>query len=291
MTCLRTVHSYNLQALTVQRYAEQLRAGNAAALRTALTAGAARALTTCANLLVMALSFWYGGREVERGRMSAEDVLRVFFALLFAVMGLDQARNTFPDLAHGKAAVARLFEGALVCSRTGAHSTLRDALRSAHTVHATVCAAFARWRVLCTAALFPASHSAHATTHATGRKRFAAFAVIDRQSEIDPAVATGTTLASQAAGELELQQVRFAYPARPAVPVLHHFSLRAAAGKVTALVGASGSGKSTVVGLVERFYDVSAGAIYFDGVDVRQLSLPWLRRQARDCRSCTARAA
>ena len=88
---------------------------------------------------------------------------------------------------------------------------------------------------------------------------------------------------TQAAGELDFSRIYFAYPACPAVPVLHDFSLRAAAGKVTALVGASGSGKSTVVGLVERFYDVTSGAIYLDGMDVRQLSLPWLRRQVRVC--------
>ena len=94
-------------------------------------------------------------------------------------------------------------------------------------------------------------------------------------------MATGATPSIQASGELDFNRIHFAYPACPAVPVLRDFSLRAAAGKVTALVGASGSGKSTVVGLVERFYDVSAGAIYLDGVDVRQLSLPWLRRQVR----------
>ena len=116
ITCLRDVHSYNLQAVMVQRYAQQLRAGNAAAVRTALSQGAARAVTGSSHMLLLALAFWYGGREVELGRMSAEDVLRVLFAMLFAVLSMDQARTTFPDLKHGKAAVARLFQGALATS-------------------------------------------------------------------------------------------------------------------------------------------------------------------------------
>lgn len=57
------------------------------------------------------------------------------------------------------------------------------------------------------------------------------------------------------------------------------FTLDIAPGKVTALVGESGSGKSTVVALIERFYDVDGGQVLVDGADVRQLSLPWLRRQ------------
>jgi ATP-binding cassette subfamily B (MDR/TAP) protein 1 len=44
-----------------------------------------------------------------------------------------------------------------------------------------------------------------------------------------------------------------------------------------ALVGSSGSGKSTVVGLLQRFYDPTAGAVLLDGVDIRQLQLRWLR--------------
>ena len=116
VTCLRDVHSYNLQDVMVQRYAQQLRAGNAAAVRAALSQGAARAVTGSTHMLLLALAFWYGGREVELGRMSAEDVLRVLFAMLFAVLSMDQARTTFPDLKHGKAAVARLFQGALATS-------------------------------------------------------------------------------------------------------------------------------------------------------------------------------
>jgi ATP-binding cassette subfamily B (MDR/TAP) protein 1 len=59
------------------------------------------------------------------------------------------------------------------------------------------------------------------------------------------------------------------------------FSLHVAAGKTTALVGSSGSGKSTVVQLIERFYDPLAGSVLLDGRDLRSLPLRWLRKQVR----------
>ncbi|CAZ82915.1 unnamed protein product [Tuber melanosporum] len=71
--------------------------------------------------------------------------------------------------------------------------------------------------------------------------------------------------------------VKHIYPSRPEVPVIHDMSLIVPAGKVTALVGASGSGKSTIVGLVERFYDPVGGSVYLDGHDISQLNLRWLR--------------
>ena len=58
-----------------------------------------------------------------------------------------------------------------------------------------------------------------------------------------------------------LQGVTFAYPSAPDQPVLHDFSLSVPAGKMVALVGQSGSGKSTIVSLIERFYDVQAGQV------------------------------
>ncbi len=60
---------------------------------------------------------------------------------------------------------------------------------------------------------------------------------------------------------------------------LDRFNLEVPAGKVTALVGASGSGKSTIVSLVERFYDPDGGAAFLDDVDLRDLNLKWLRTQ------------
>lgn len=73
------------------------------------------------------------------------------------------------------------------------------------------------------------------------------------------------------------EHVRFAYPARPAHPVLQDLSLVIEPGQTVALVGPSGAGKTTVFQLLQRFYDIEAGAIRFDGADLRALLLADLR--------------
>jgi ABC-type glutathione transport system ATPase component len=105
--------------------------------------------------------------------------------------------------------------------------------------------------------------------------------VVDRQSEIDASKPEGEEISDSAPGEVELRDVTFAYPTRPDVPVFRHFNLHVPAGKVTALVGESGSGKSTIVNLVERFYDVQEGMVLVDGVNVKALSIQSLRAKVR----------
>ncbi|MEM7350836.1 MAG: ABC transporter ATP-binding protein [Acidobacteriota bacterium] len=80
---------------------------------------------------------------------------------------------------------------------------------------------------------------------------------------------------AQVAGELAFDQVGFAY--REGFPVLHDLDLDIAAGRTTALVGATGSGKTTVLKLLLRFYDVTSGHVRLDGRDLRQLHLGDLR--------------
>ena len=79
-----------------------------------------------------------------------------------------------------------------------------------------------------------------------------------------------------AVGAVSFSGVRFGY--EPGPPVLDHFDLDLAAGQSVALVGGTGSGKSTVARLLIRFYDVERGSITIDGVDIRDLSLHDLRR-------------
>lgn len=78
-------------------------------------------------------------------------------------------------------------------------------------------------------------------------------------------------------GRIEFQSVDFAYPTRPDVLVLKGFSLSIPAKTTAALVGSSGNGKSTVIALLQRFYDVSGGTVSIDGIDIRDFDHKWLR--------------
>ncbi|XP_022813968.1 multidrug resistance protein 1B-like [Spodoptera litura] len=82
-----------------------------------------------------------------------------------------------------------------------------------------------------------------------------------------------------AEGTIELKNVVFQYPSRPDVPVLKGVSLTVKRGQSVALVGHSGSGKSTIIQLISRYYDVVSGSVCVDNIDVRELSVRWLRSQ------------
>lgn len=101
---------------------------------------------------------------------------------------------------------------------------------------------------------------------------------IDRASPLDPTNELGDKL-DHVEGTVELRHIKHIYPSRPEVVVMEDVSLLIPAGKKTALVGASGSGKSTIVGLVERFYEPVSGQVFLDGHDISTLNLRWLRQQ------------
>lgn len=101
---------------------------------------------------------------------------------------------------------------------------------------------------------------------------------IDRLSPLDATNDQGE-IPDSALGAIRLDHIKHIYPSRPEVVVMKDVSLTIPAGKTTALVGASGSGKSTIIGLVERFYEPVGGTIYLDDRDITTLNLRWLRRQ------------
>ncbi|KAF9874829.1 ABC transporter [Colletotrichum karsti] len=106
------------------------------------------------------------------------------------------------------------------------------------------------------------------------------FKLIDRASDIDPFDKSGEQ-PKETVGVVDLENITFAYPTRPGVTVLDQFSLHIPAGKVTALVGSSGSGKSTIIGLIERWYNPKNGTIKLDGTPIDRLNLNWLRKNVR----------
>jgi ATP-binding cassette subfamily B multidrug efflux pump len=101
------------------------------------------------------------------------------------------------------------------------------------------------------------------------------FEILDTQAEVQDAPDAAPLDAVR--GEVLFEQVHFGY--RPDAPVIKGMTLEARAGQIIALVGPTGAGKTTIINLLTRFYEVDSGRITIDGTDIRQLKKAGLRRQ------------
>mmetsp|Transcript_3860 Transcript_3860/g.8500 ORF Transcript_3860/g.8500 Transcript_3860/m.8500 type:complete len:1014 (+) Transcript_3860:3-3044(+) len=99
------------------------------------------------------------------------------------------------------------------------------------------------------------------------------------QSPIDPLDDENGDMLLNFAGKITLRNVSFAYPSRPDVMVLKRFNLEIMPGETVALVGESGSGKSTIVQLVQRFYDATEGEVLIDDLNIKAINVPALRQK------------
>lgn len=104
------------------------------------------------------------------------------------------------------------------------------------------------------------------------------FETIKRKPNIDAYDTSGVIL-ENIKGGIELKDVYFRYPARPDVQIFAGFSFYIPSGTTAALVGQSGSGKSTIISLLERFYDPEAGEVLMDGVNLKNFQVKWIREQ------------
>lgn len=102
--------------------------------------------------------------------------------------------------------------------------------------------------------------------------------MLEREPNIKMGKGVGDAV-EQYEGTVTFHGTSFAYPTRPDRVVLKNFEIHIGAGEYVAICGSSGSGKSTIVSLLERFYDPTSGAVLVDGRDIRELSLQGLRMQ------------
>ncbi|RVW19244.1 ABC transporter B family member 2 [Vitis vinifera] len=104
------------------------------------------------------------------------------------------------------------------------------------------------------------------------------FEMIERNTISNTNSKTGRQL-HKLEGHIQFRDISFSYPSRPDILIFNKLCFDIPSGKIVALVGGSGSGKSTVISLIERFYEPLAGEILLDGNDIRLLDLQWLRQQ------------
>ncbi|KAI8562859.1 hypothetical protein RHMOL_Rhmol03G0068100 [Rhododendron molle] len=107
---------------------------------------------------------------------------------------------------------------------------------------------------------------------------FMMFETITRKPEIDIYDNEGKKL-HDICGDIELRDVYFSYPARPDEQIFNGFSLSIPSGMTVAMVGQSGSGKSTVISLIQRFYDPLSGQVLIDGINIKDFQLKWVREK------------
>uniref|UniRef100_H3G523 Multidrug resistance protein ABC superfamily n=1 Tax=Phytophthora ramorum TaxID=164328 RepID=H3G523_PHYRM len=105
------------------------------------------------------------------------------------------------------------------------------------------------------------------------------FAILDTASVIDAEKEGEGVIPDSCKGKIEAVNVNFTYPSRPEAQILRDYNVTIEPGQTVAFAGASGGGKSTLIALIERFYDPTSGTIYLDGRDVKTLNVKWLRSQ------------
>jgi len=238
---IRTVAAFNRERESLSQYERELETPVKSGIKQGVVSGMAIGAVQFVMYCSYAVALVYGVFRITEGEYDGG----VLFATLLGGFSLGQAAPVVANFAKGRSSGARLFKTIERQPEVSDGETPAGGHAAAD------------------------SNGTTANGHAGGDKPNGQEL---QQVVVQPAM-------SSVRGDVELRDVVFAYPARPDILVFRHFNLVVPAGKTIALVGSSGSGKSTVVSLIERFYDPLSGTVLLDGVDLRNLSLKWLRQQ------------
>lgn len=209
----RTITAFSSQERIMKLFSGTLKVPKKESIKQSWISAAALFTSQFITVATMALTFWYGGRLMNKGLVSSKHLFQAFFLLMSTGKNIADAGSMSSDIA-----------------RSG------KAIRSV-------------------------------------------FAILDRKSEINPEDIEGLKIGRTLEGKIEIKNVSFSYPSRPDQMILLGLNLRIEPGKTMALVGQSGSGKSTVISLIERFYDPIKGSVLIDEVDIKNYNLRELRSQ------------
>ena len=240
MAGLRTIAAFGLQTSTLAAFSQTLVAPLYAGEKRAWWAGAGAALAGFTMFSAYAVAFFFGGVFITQGVLDFASLMRVFLAVTMASQAVGSATAWGPDQARAAAATRSIFA---LLDRASPIDPLADRAAAAP----------------------PAAAAAAAAAEAAGG---ISIRVVGEQ---------GQQQGQRQPGVIVFSDVTFAYPSRPAAPVLKNFSLTIAPGEAVGIVGSSGSGKSTIVALLLRWYDPQSGSITLDGQPLTGMHVADLR--------------
>lgn len=207
----RTITAFSSQTKILGLFAATLKNPHRESIKQSWISGIGLFFSQFLTTAAIALTYWYGGRLMNKNLVSSKHLFQAFFILMSTGKNIADAGSMSSDLARGSNAVKSVF------------------------------------------------------------------AILDRKSEIEPDNLDGVKVKKGLKGQIDLNRVYFSYPSRPEQLIFQGLSLKIDAGKTMALVGQSGSGKSTIIGLIERFYDPMKGTVLIDDKDIKSYNLRDLR--------------